>query len=42
MAAATIRTECRVMMSRDTQRRIVIVVAIVVGLSMVLSLVLQP
>lgn len=30
------------MMSRDTQRRIVIVVAIVVGLSMVLSLVLQP
>lgn len=30
------------MMSRDTQRRIVIVVAIVVGLSMVVSLVLQP
>lgn len=30
------------MMSRDTQRRIVVVVAIVVGLSMVVSLVLQP
>lgn len=30
------------MMSRDTQRRVVIIVAIVVGLSMVLSLVLQP
>lgn len=30
------------MMSRDTQRRIVVVVAIVVGLSLVVSLVLQP
>lgn len=30
------------MMSRDTQRRVVIIVAIVVGLSMVLSLILQP
>jgi hypothetical protein len=30
------------MMSRDTQRRIVIVVAIVVGLSMILGVVLQP